>query len=99
MKDLVISNVFTVTQKNCYVFPLSYAGTFKYSNYLTADQIKLSSNQWLSDGVQDINQYHAPTDTTLYYYKYYINELGKPVSMFSTETAGYRPAFELKLAH
>ncbi|MBO5310009.1 MAG: hypothetical protein J6A98_02255 [Clostridia bacterium] len=96
---LLSAEVFTVTQKNCYVFPLSYAGTFKYSNYLTADQIKLSSNQWLSDGVQDINQCHAPTDTTLYYYKYYINELGKPVSMFSTETAGYRPAFELKLAH
>ncbi|MBO5310260.1 MAG: hypothetical protein J6A98_03585 [Clostridia bacterium] len=85
-----------------YIFTLSQSGDFAYSTYLTAGQAKLSSNWWLRDGLNSTTQKGTVTSSGnqndyYYYYKYYLNSNGSEQSMACNQTAGYRPAFVLKL--
>ena len=90
-----VGGLHSVTQNNCYIFPLSKDGSFKYSNYLTAEQIKLSTNQWLSDSSSS-GSYNVD-NRYQYYYRNYIDTNGSPKSMTNNNSADYRPACVLKL--
>ena len=87
----------------CNIFPLSAASAFKWSNYLTATQMKLSVNQWLRDGPSTWGctiQYSSNRCTDYSYpVKYYFNTSGENTTAYTNNsTMAYRPAFCLSLA-
>ena len=84
--------------KSHYIYTLSGSSTdtFYYATYLTAAQAKLSSNWWLRG--------QSTTSTTYFNSGYsqsgncdYINTSGALAGQISTNSAGYRPAFCLKV--
>ncbi|MFQ6749995.1 MAG: hypothetical protein ACLRFR_04105, partial [Clostridia bacterium] len=80
------------------VFPLSNNGSFIWSNYLTAEQIKLSSNQWLRSGSSACKKSDIYNNVrTIYHVAHYIDSNGKVVKGYVNDTAGYRPAFVMQL--
>ncbi|MBO5310095.1 MAG: hypothetical protein J6A98_02720, partial [Clostridia bacterium] len=78
-----------------YVFPLASSkntnNSFKFDTYLTSDQMKLSSTQWLRGGeVYKVGQRHG--------LGYVMDSSGTTTTTtISSSTPGYRPAFCLKL--
>ncbi|MBO5310007.1 MAG: hypothetical protein J6A98_02240 [Clostridia bacterium] len=88
-----------------YIFPLAstaYANSFIYSTYLTNEQIKLSSTQWLRDGdtagSSGAAYAHIDGCFTIYPYKRCINSEGTETHLATNNsTPGYRPAFCLEI--
>lgn len=89
------------TTETKYIFPLSSQHTsssFIWTKYLTANQIKLSSTQWLRDGTtQEFHNNPSVAWNAGCYGKRYIDSNGAVQSKGSGENDGYRPAFVLKL--
>ena len=84
-----------------YVFPLAAANSsnFKWSTYLTAEQVVLSENQWCRDGVNSSSYttVNSGAKSLKYPYKYYINSTGANANAYCNSSLGYRPAFCLKV--
>ena len=95
-----------------YIFPLAssqYENSFKWNTYLTASEMKLSSNQWLRDGndasgtrivVPSYSTFQGVSVSTwgaYATYKMLMQNSSNVTSTPVTETAGYRPAFSLKI--
>lgn len=82
-----------------HIFPLcsrADGSTFTWSTYLTANQMKLSGNQWLRGGGDGTNG-HVDVNGIIYFNGEYLNTDGTNTIGKANDIYGYRPAFCLKL--
>lgn len=95
---------FVNTDQSSYVFPLAFnvdGGNFKWSTYLSANQMKLSSNQWLrgtdSEGAHNAITYADHSYDDYWQHAGYLNTSGAQANQNLTTNAGYRPAFVMSM--
>ena len=89
---------YTLRSETCHVFPLcttENGSTFVWMNYLTANQMKLSSNQWVRGILENSTSYES--NYYRYHNGYVLDSSAKKVPISGYYSNGYRPAFVLKI--
>ena len=87
-----------------YIFPLAAranGSTFTWSTYLTANQMKLSVNQWVRGGGHGNNPNGADSvilNRNSHFPGEYVDTSGVNTKGYANDSFGYRPAFVLKIS-